>query len=142
MTDSPGSLVITGWIVFACFGVGLLLCLTTVVRLGRTGRGPSDDARTRRRVATRAVTALTPLAVSTVAVALALIGDAGWRYRTASGGDGGPPPHEWAFAASPGFGTAMIAGFVVIAALLLGAVFVFHSPPKIRPAPADDAERT
>ncbi|BDH59319.1 hypothetical protein MTP03_42580 [Tsukamurella sp. PLM1] len=94
-------------------------------------RNRSDEPRTRERIATRAVTALVPLAATSAAIAALLIGDAGWRYRVAAD-DGGSAPTRWSFAASPVTGTAVIACLVVVAVLLIGALIVFHSPPKPR----------
>lgn len=140
MAGALGSLVTTGWVTFTCFAGGLILAVVIVTRcIARVGHAPSADLRVRRRAATRAVTALVPLAATTVAVALALAGDAGWRFRTATEEGDGSPPEAWAFAASPVFGTAVFVGFAVTAVLLIGALIVFHSPPVRGLAPSEEA---
>ncbi|WP_019202011.1 hypothetical protein [Tsukamurella sp. 1534] len=117
------------WVFYACFAGGLLLTLVIVGECrGRAELDPADEPRARKRIATRAVTALVPLATACVAVEAFAIGAAGQRYRDLTD-QGSPAPAGWAFAAEPGVSTAVITVLVAAAILLIGAAIVFSSPP-------------
>ncbi|GIZ97717.1 hypothetical protein TTY48_23290 [Tsukamurella sp. TY48] len=117
------------WTMYACFLAGLILTVGIVADCrGRAELDPADEPRTRRIIATRAVTALMPLAAMCCALAAFAVGAAGSYYRDRAD-RGIPPPQRWAFAADPAAAGGAIAVLITAAVLAIAAAIMFASPP-------------